>query len=179
MIIPIGNWYIANEAVVSKIDYILVQNKNIELQNTIETYALQTSTETAADDEYTDETIEITDLYNIAKQYSDIVYMNDSSYKCPTLEALQTFLLKDEVSDKPYVADEYDCENYSIDTLSHVLNYFGNIPFGSAKLHNTVDGGGHRLNCAYIEGQWYWVEPQTDEMYTELDVKYEVKFILI
>jgi hypothetical protein len=179
MIIPIGNWYIANEAIVSKADYIIVQNENIELQNTIETYALQTSTETATDDEYTDETLTITDVYKVAKQYSDTIYMNDSGYKCPTLDAIQQFLAKDTVSEQPYVADEFDCENYAIDTLSHVLDYFGNIPFGSVRIHNTEDGGGHRLNCAYIEGTWYWIEPQSDQLYTEMDDKYEVRFIMI
>lgn len=153
MIITIGKWTITDEAVITQSEY----------------------------DEplYTDETMSITDVYKVAKKYCDNVYIQDGEYVCPEKENICKFIDVNGVSDKKYVPDKYDCENYAIELLADVLGHYGNIPFGMAKIKNTETKSGHRLNCAIIDGTWYWIEPQSDELYTELDEKYEVVFITI
>jgi len=169
MIITIGNITISNEPVVSREIYQTVCD---ELDTCI-----TSELGTASEFDYTGRIYDIMDVYKIARLYGNTIYMQDSSYKEPTLVSLSEFIEANSISTKPYVVDEFDCENYAIDLLSDVLNYYGNVPFGMAKIRGP--NGSHRLNCAYIEGEWYWVEPQSDYLYTELDDGYEVVFIMI
>lgn len=116
----------------------------------------------------------LNDVANIVHQLHYKYYQPlDKHYKEITFESMQRFLNFDKVSEKPYIKEYHDCDNYAIELAGHVSEWCGNAPFGIVFLK------GHAINCFISDGVLYFIEPQDDTVYTTLGDNQVINFIVL
>jgi hypothetical protein len=114
------------------------------------------------------------DVSNIVHEYDYKFYQkHDKRYTELTFESMQSFLEFDNVSDETYVAEYHDCDNFAIELAGHASEWAGNIPFGIVYLKT------HAINCFISDGVLYFVEPQSDNVYTVLGENQEIHLIVL
>lgn len=96
------------------------------------------------------------------------VYPNwvlDGQYKHTPADEMKDYLTRNNVSNRIYYPDEYDCDNFALETFVDVKSDYPLAPFGMV-IGKSSRGTPHAWNC-YINSQWklWFVEPQTDKWF--------------
>lgn len=92
-------------------------------------------------------------------------YLSDSKYKTTTIQELKRFLDWDKTSEKTYISEWFDCDDFS-SVLNGTINipewYY--LPFGI--MWTDTPQGGHAVNIFIDNMSEIWiVEPQNDSCF--------------
>lgn len=95
-----------------------------------------------------------------------VVRLLDHYYSSVTLESFMKYAHFNTISDKEYIPDEYDCDNYAFEFFVDVHNWAPLCPVGIVLGHD-VKGKSHAWNC-FIDipnNHLYFMEPQSDVLF--------------
>jgi len=80
------------------------------------------------------------------------------------LQPIRDFLAQSSVNEKQYIRGVHDCKQFTSDLLWEASK--AGLPIGVAVImFNNVDDG-HRLAWIELEGKIFYIDPQTDEIFT-------------
>jgi hypothetical protein len=114
------------------------------------------------------------DVYNILKgRYERHWQPLDKHYTEVSIESLKDFLKFDEISETEYISEKHDCDNFAIELAGQVSAWAPGCPFGIVFLN------GHAINCFIYKDELYFVEPQSDKVFKELDDSNRIVFIIL
>jgi len=106
------------------------------------------------------------ELYQLLKRKfpEAVIYLSDRTYKACALDDIAIFLEQDETNKMGYVPEDRDCDDFAY----RLMGQFS-IPGWSALTFGIVWTDKHALNC-FVDnmGLFHFIEPQTDELQTEL-----------
>jgi len=81
------------------------------------------------------------------------------------LQQIKDFLAQSKINENIYITGKYMCGNFTADLVKEAEK--ANLPIGSASLSfNDEEASGHRVAWVVMDGQIYYLEPQTDTVYT-------------
>ncbi|MHA2063436.1 MAG: hypothetical protein ACXABY_03545 [Candidatus Thorarchaeota archaeon] len=87
------------------------------------------------------------------------LFLSDKSYFLCAQDDIEAFLLQDKTNKFPYVANNYDCDDFSY----RLMGQFS-VPKWSGLCFGIVWTNTHALNCFFDEsGEFWFLEPQTDK----------------
>lgn len=98
------------------------------------------------------------------------IYIPDPLMDLPDLGEVKLFLRLDKTNELPFVVDEWDCDNFSAILRTKAMLYSRLIKkkwaFGECESDKY---GGHRFNIVTVKPYAfaYFIEPQTDEFFTQ------------
>ena len=110
-----------------------------------------------------------------------VLFLVDGKYRIPTLASFQKFLKEDKTDLFKYIAEEFDCEDFSFRLMGQV-SYPGwsDIAFGIATSQK------HAYNCIIAEdggqNKVFLVEPQNDRIFLAPEnpkVAYKTTFVMM
>ena len=117
--------------------------------------------EVITETEYVPEYIYITETEYVPEYIyiteTEYVYVTQPLEQFDTVYELQEWLYNNDISERQYIPDTYDCDNFAVD-LVREARADGYEIFICA----TDD---HMFNMCEIRGLWYIIEPQTDEIW--------------
>jgi len=110
----------------------------------------------------------------LRKQFPTLKYVEflDDAYNGITQTQLNDLLQLNYFKNQKYVADKYDCDNYSFSLKGLMSNIAPNVPFGI--VHVDIDNDGkHSLNIFYDfeNSKFYYVEPQSNKIFLASNYK--------
>lgn len=119
--------------------------------------------------------IDINEVSSILiEKFPDVpLYLPDYHYQTCTLGDIKRFLEWDTTEREKYYQDAFDCDDFAWRLKGNITNKnWATIPFF------VVWSDTHALN-GFIDckGDWYFVEPQTNEIQTELKQGTKIRFI--
>lgn len=93
------------------------------------------------------------------------IYLSDIDYNTVTKQELQRFLKNDKTNYNKYVADVFDCDDFSYRLLGEItIGAWCDIPFGI--LWVDTPNGGHAVNVFVDKSRSVWiVEPANDNIF--------------
>lgn len=99
-----------------------------------------------------------------AIKVSDL-HVTDRSFKLVDINHLQGFLLENPVSDRKYVRERHDCDDFAYVLQGDVTRWDSDLAFGI--IHGRDESGAtHAWNvCIGLDHKVYFVEPQTDRVW--------------
>ena len=98
------------------------------------------------------------------------VFISDKNYKTLNIESAQVFLKNTLVDLNKYVAETYDCDNFSFSLMGSASNIIPGFAFGIAWV-NTPEGK-HAMNVFVDEKfEVYYIEPQNDTITQSTEIK--------
>ena len=109
-------------------------------------------------------------LSKVDRKYWQVI---DKEYQEPSMESMKAFLKVNTISEEPYVPQVHDCDNFAIELAGEISKWAKNAPFGIVFLN------GHAINCFISDGVLYFVEPQSDKIYTELGDSVYINFLVL
>lgn len=84
-------------------------------------------------------------------------YIRDEKYKLTSIEEIKRFLKWNMADKLQYVAEYYDCDNFSLHLTSDALEWTPGLAFG------IMDVPGHSKNiCVTYDNKVWEIEPQAD-----------------
>lgn len=105
------------------------------------------------------------------------LFLSDSDYVLANYDDIARFLFEDASNKFPYQPEEMDCDDFAL----RLAGQFA-IPGWSSLTLGLVWTDIHALNCVITESlEFYFVEPQTDELQSELKSWQgsKIRFIII
>jgi len=110
-------------------------------------------------------TITGTEVTAILKSYTSNLWISDETFRLVKFDDLKAFLTTDEVSNRPYVAEKHDCDDFSYELMGRVSEWNSDNTFGLV-WGITVGGYAHAWNFFIDENmEVKYVEPQTDSIF--------------
>ena len=107
------------------------------------------------------------------KEYWTSRYIRDSKYKLTSITDIKRFLKWNMLSNENYIAEYYDCDNFSLQLAADSQVWTPGLAFG------IMDVPGHSKNlCVCIDYKVYEIEPQSDVI-NELRPEAQVTLYLI
>jgi hypothetical protein len=104
--------------------------------------------------------------------------LSDQNYKMVDVDQLQKFLRKDLTSLRKYKKTVHDCDDFSFILMGDVTKWDSDLAFGIAWGYNP-SGTYHAFNIAIdITQQVRIIEPQTDEIFVDLD-EWDIRFVIM
>ena len=97
----------------------------------------------------------------------------DRKYKNVSKESFEEFLNIDEVSEMEYEGEWNDCDDLQIHLASAAKKWCPGIAVGIVYIEK------HAINCAVLDGIFYFVEPQDDVISLKLQDGKTVKNIIL
>ena len=93
------------------------------------------------------------------------LHITDRTFKLVDIAYLREFLLENPVSERVYIKEHHDCDDFAYILQGDVTRWDADLAFGI--IHGrTQDGGSHAWNvCIGTDEQIYFVEPQTDRVW--------------
>jgi len=103
---------------------------------------------------------------------------SDDSYKLVDYDHLRAFLEDNDVSNREYIPEKHDCDDFSFILMGDVTRWDADLAFGII-WGITPEGTGHAFNWFIDTDKKVWfVEPQTDEIFEPTD-KYQISRTMI
>lgn len=101
-----------------------------------------------------DATIKVSDLH-----------ITDRTFKLVDIDHIEEYLLENPVSERSYVNEWHDCDDFSYILQGDVTRWDSDLAFGI--IHGrTPSGGSHAWNvCISTDKEIYFIEPQTDRVW--------------
>ena len=123
------------------------------------------------------------------KIITETKYVTEPLKPFNTVYELQAWLNKNDISERQYITDTYDCDNFAVDLVRDASNdgyemftisgmdYYNDITkYGYYPVRKSNDGTEvvywedintslHMWNYAIIDGVVWYIEPQTDEVF--------------
>ncbi len=98
----------------------------------------------------------------LLSKYTDKLWISDGLFKLMSTQSLEAFLASDSISNRPYITEKHDCDDYSYELMGHVSDWNSDNTFGIVWGLNG-DGNAHAWNF-YIDEKRVvkFVEPQND-----------------
>ena len=105
---------------------------------------------------------DIVALFDNANLMPNSLNITDREFKLVDIPHLREFLLGNPVSERKYVKERHDCDDFAYILQGDVTRWDSDLAFGI--IHGlTPDGYGHAFNvCIGIDKEIYFVEPQND-----------------
>lgn len=106
------------------------------------------------------------------------LYMTDRSYKLVDIEHLRRYLRDNPVSERKYVPEKYDCDDFSYVLQGDITRWDSDLAVGI--VHGKKVGSYyHAWNiCVSTEREVWFIEPQNDKVWKPTD-KYELGLIVV
>jgi len=119
--------------------------------------------------------IAFADLHKILRgiTQSAPIHLSDRNYLLCNKADIKAFLATDTTNRNTYVQEKFDCDDFAYRLMGQMsVPYWSDLAFGILWTDT------HALNCFIDEaGEFYLVEPQTDEITKPQDIK--VRFIIM
>lgn len=107
-------------------------------------------------------TITGTEVTAILKSYTSNLWISDETFRLVKCDNLRAFLATDEVSNRPYVVEKHDCDDFSYELMGRVSEWNSDNTFGLVWGIN-VNGDAHAWNFFIDENMdVLFIEPQND-----------------
>ena len=113
------------------------------------------------------ETIDGNEAKDIVKASVGSITFNkaDALYKLVDLNHFERFLAQNQVSERVYVANDHDCDDFSFELMGDVSDWDSHVAFGIC-WGMTSSGGAHAWNWFIgTDRQFYFIEPQTNAIF--------------
>lgn len=109
--------------------------------------------------------LEIVEVFLTLGVESGKIYLSDSEKDLTVMSELEGFLRRNKLNEVPYVAEKYDCDDFTNRLLGDIsIPGWASIPFGKA--WGVLAKGLHAYNVFIVKVNndlvAYYVEPQTD-----------------
>ena len=90
----------------------------------------------------------------------------DNQYKAITLDSFMTYMKMNTISDQQYEPEDYDCDDFALETLVDVKRWARGSPIGVV-FGDDIGDKPHAWNCFFdvAHDQLYYFEPQDDTLY--------------
>ena len=90
------------------------------------------------------------------------LHITDREFKLVDIEHLREFLLENPVSERPYIKEKHDCDDFAYILQGDITRWDPDLAFGI--IHGrTQSGASHAWNvCIGTDEQIWFIEPQTD-----------------
>ena len=132
-----------------------------ELSCPDETYPQQGSTDRITS---SDIVASLNDTSNVVMKVSDL-HITDREFKLVDVSHLGEFLLENPVSDREYVNERHDCDDFAYILQGDVTRWDSDLAFGIIHGRDAI-GNSHAWNvCIGLDRKIYFVEPQTDRVW--------------
>ena len=142
----------------------------------LEPYPIQESTDRIS-------SIEIVALFDIPLDGDAVVKVSslnitDRTFKLVDIDHLREFLLENPVSDRKYVKERHDCDDYSYILQGDVTRFDSDLAFGI--IHGRdANNNSHAWNlCIGIDKKIYFIEPQDDDVW-KVDGEWKIWLVVM
>lgn len=103
------------------------------------------------------------------------LFLSDRTYRLCHTDDIERFLVQDGTDRKKYQAERYDCDDFAY----RLMGQFS-VPDWSDLTMGIVWTNVHALNCVVDEDKQFWfVEPQTDELVKVLEGVDTIRLIMM
>jgi len=117
------------------------------------------------------------ELGQILKPYCSNIWQSDENYSTININSLKNFLGVNPVSERKYILDSFDCDEFSFELMGNIQAWNGSGAFGIV-WGNNKNGGAHAWNFFIDQNKKLWyVEPQTDIIFEPTSEKIWIMII--
>lgn len=104
--------------------------------------------------------------------------ITDRTFKLVDIDHLREFLLENPVSDRKYVKERHDCDDYSYILQGDVTRWDSDLAFGI--IHGRdANGNSHAWNvCVGLDRKIWFVEPQDDNVW-KVDGEWKIWLVIM
>ncbi len=108
---------------------------------------------------------EIVALFDNANLRPNSLNITDREFKLVDIGHLREFLLENPVSERKYIKERHDCDDYAYLLQGDMTRFDSDLAFGI--IHGKFQGGiSHAFNvCIGTDHKIYFVEPQNDRVW--------------
>ena len=142
----------------------------------LEPYPIQESTDRIS-------SIEVVALFDIPLDGDAVVNVSslnitDRTFKLVDIDHLREFLLENPVSDRKYVKERHDCDDYAYILQGDATRWDSDLAFGI--IHGRdANGNSHAWNlCIGIDKKIWFIEPQDDNVW-KVDGEWKIWLVVM
>ena len=121
---------------------------------------------------------DIVALFDNANLKPNSLNITDREFKLVDIPHLHEFLLENPVSERKYVKERHDCDDYAYILQGDATRWDSDLAFGI--IHGRdADGNSHAWNlCVGIDKKIYFIEPQNDNVW-KVDGEWKIWLVVM